>query len=178
MILAPLYARAKGNVFLEQLNWIDGTTILLVGALILRGIVMLRDDTDLQAVSIALIGALSFVFAFEALYKLSFYITPRFMALTERREIVIQTGTALTALAGFAFGKFSLSRLSLIFLLFFVIEWALWLLLGYPQLFTDQLYYPAVFPIPVSWGGVYWIGRTTKTTLFLVYFFFYARHKD
>jgi hypothetical protein len=76
LILIPLYQRSMGNVYLETFNYVDGTTLIMVGVLLLRGIILLRLESDLQAVAIALIGALSFVFAYEAIYKLSFLSSP------------------------------------------------------------------------------------------------------
>jgi hypothetical protein len=146
----------------------------MIGALLLRGIIKRRMDSDLQAVSIALIGALSFVFSFEALYKLSFHIFPWIMPPEELREFTIQVGIALTVLVGFAFGKFVFSKPSKIFLTVFVAEWAFWLLIGFPQLFTEQLFYPVIINIHLAWGMVYLLARVVKFTLFLVYFYFYS----
>jgi hypothetical protein len=109
MIVYSLSARLAGIRYLEQLNYVDSTTITMVGVLLLRGLWHRRNDSDRQAVSIALIGALSFVFCFEALFKLSFYLFPWRMASTELREFILQMGIALTALAGFAFHKFRFS---------------------------------------------------------------------
>ena len=100
MIVYSLYNRIAGNLYLEQLNYIDATTITMIGILLLRGVVHLRYDLDGQATSIALIGALSFVFCFEALYKLSFFAFPWRMPPAELREFIIQVGIALTALEG------------------------------------------------------------------------------
>jgi len=177
MIVVPLYQRSIGSVYLEPLNYVDGTTIVMVGVLILRGVLSRRSGTDLQAVAIALTGALSFVFAYEAMYKLSFYTFPWRMPPPELREFVIQVGIALTALNGFAFGKFVVSRPSLILLAVFVIAYVFWLLVGFPQLNTGQNFYPAIINIPFTWDMIYVLGRVTKIALFLVYFFFYSEGK-
>ena len=42
MITIPLYQRIIGIVYLEQLNWVDGTTIIMVGILLVRGVVVKR----------------------------------------------------------------------------------------------------------------------------------------
>ena len=173
MIAIPLYQRSLGNIYLEQLNWVDGTTIIMVGSLLLRGIVSRRLDTDLQAMSIALIGALSFVFAYEAIYKWSFYIFPWRMPAAELREFVIQVGIALTALVGFAFGQFRVSLLSRVFAGFFVTGWLIWLLVGFPQLGNGKNFYPAFIPVSLTLPMTYALNRATKIALCLVYFFFY-----
>lgn len=173
LVIFPVYERLRGNIFIESLNYIDGTTLMMAGALLLRGIYCRRIDTDLQAVSIALIGCLSFVFAFEALYKLSFYLLPPFMPADELREFVIQTGISVTALTGFAFGRFVFSSKSKIFLSLFLVEWTFWLLVGFPQLFTDRLFYPAIIDMRLEWGMIYLLARIAKFTLFLVYFHFH-----
>ena len=174
VILAALYLRLLGNMYLEQLNWIDAFTPVMIGILLLRALYIMRDDTDLQAVSIALIGALSFIFIYEAIYKLSFYRLPWLMPPSELRDFAIQSGTALTALAGFAFGKFRLSRPSLVFLCLFVLLYVFWILVGYPQVETGKNVYDVVINIPFTWNMIYAINRGTKVLMFLAYFFFYS----
>jgi len=173
MIAVPLYQRSLGNIYLEQLNWVDGTTIVMVGILLLRGVVSRQLDTDLQAVSIALIGALSFVFTYEVIYKLSFFTFPWRMPAVELREFVIQVGISLTALVGFAFGKLSVSKPSRVFAGLFVISWIFWLLVGFPQLENGKIFYPAILNFSFTWGMIYMLSRATKIALCLTYFFFY-----
>lgn len=174
MIIVPLYQRIIGIVYLEQLNWVDGTTIIMVGILLVRGIVLRwESDTDLQAVSIALIGALSFVFTYEVLYKISFYTFPWRMPGAELREFVIQVGIALTALVGFAFGKFSMSKLSKVFTSVFIASWIIWLLVGFPQLESGKNFYPVIINVPMTLDMIYLLGRATKIALCLVYIFLY-----
>jgi hypothetical protein len=173
VILTALYMRLRGYMYLGQLDYIDTFTPVMIGVLMLRGILTLRRDTDLQAVSIALIGALSFIFIYEAIYKLSFYAPPYVMPAAEFREFLIQTGIALTATAGFAFGKFRLSRPSIIFLCGFVFLYGFWFLAGYPQIDTGKNVYPVVINIPFGWNLIYTVNRGTKVLMFLAYFFFY-----
>jgi hypothetical protein len=177
MILVPLYQRIIGKVYLEELNYVDGTTLIMVGILLLRGVISRRHDTDLQAFSIALVGALSFVFTFEALFKLSFYVFPWRMSPAELREFVIQVGIALTALTGFAFAKFRLSKFSWIFTVIFVAGWAIWLLVGFPQLDNGENFYPPVVEVELTWDMIYLLNRALKIVLFLVFFSLYGnRH--
>jgi len=173
LILIALYQLFSGSVYLDLLNWVDWTTLIMLAVLLLRGIHRLRLDTDLQAVSIALIGALSFVFMYEAIYKLSFYTFLWRMPPGELRELVIQVATALTALVGFAFGKFSLSRSSQIFLGLFIALWIFWLLIGFPQLESGTNFYPAILNLALTHEMIYVLIRATKASLCLVYFFLY-----
>ena len=173
MITVPLYQRLSGIVYIEQLNWVDGTTIIMVGIILLRGVLHWQSDTDLQAVSIALIAALSFLFTFEALYKLSFYAFPWRMAGGELREFVIQVGISLTVLVGFAFGRFSVSRPSKVFIGIFIISWIIWLLVGFPQLESGENFYPAIINIPITQNMIYFLNRATKGALCLVYISLY-----
>jgi hypothetical protein len=173
MILVPLYQRMIGKVYLEELNYVDGTTLIMVGILLLRGVVRRHRDTDLQAFSIALIGALSFVFAFEALFKLSFYAFPWRMPPAELREFVIQVGIALTVLAGFAFEKYRMTKLSWIFSGIFVAGWAFWMLVGFPQLNNGGTFYPPAVNFDLSEDMIYVLNRALKFVLFLVFFSFY-----
>jgi hypothetical protein len=175
LIVVPLYERILGNVFLEPLNFIDATTLMMVGLLLLRGVVKLRSSTDLQAVAIALIGALSFVFTFEAIFKLAFFTFPWRMPPPELREFVIQVGIALTALAGFAFGKFRLSAPSWICVGLFALGWIVWLLIGFPQLNTGEVFFTPVLNIHFSWDMIYALNRATKFALCLVFYFFYSK---
>jgi Na+-driven multidrug efflux pump len=87
------------------------------------------------------------------------------------RELVIQIGIALTGLVGFAFGKFKWSTLSKIFTAIFVIGWVFWLAVGFPQIFSDKLFLPALLPVHLSQSMVYLLNRVLKFALFLVFFF-------
>jgi hypothetical protein len=174
VIIIALYLRLLGDMYLEQLNWIDTFTPVMIAILLLRAVYTMRDDTDLQAVSMALIGALSFVFIYEAIYKLSFYGLPWLMPPSELRDFMIQGGTALTALAGFAFGKFKLSRPSMVFLGLFVLLYIFWLLVGFPQVENGRNALYAVINIPFTWNMIYVVNRGTKVLMFLAYFFFYS----
>lgn len=178
LILVPLYQRTIGNVYLEELNYVDGTTLIMVGILLLRGIVSRYHDTDLQAFSIALIGGLSFVFTFEAIYKLSFYAFPWRMPPAELREFVIQVGIALTALTGFAFGKFRITKLSWIFAVIFIAGWTIWLLAGFPQLDNGENFYQPVVDVEFTWDMIYVLNRALKIVLFLVFLSFYSYKQD
>ena len=175
VILTALYLRFRGYMYLGQLDWIDTFTPVMIGILLLRGILTLRSDTDLQAVSIALISALSFIFIYESIYKISFYAPPYYsMPPAELREFLIELGIALTASVGFAFGKFRLSRPSIVFLCGFVLLYSFWLISGYPQVDTGKNVYPALIHIPYTWNMIYAVNRSTKVLVFLAYFFFYA----
>ena len=173
LIFIPHYQRTIGNVFIEELNYVDGTTLIMVGILLLRGIVSRIQDTDLQAFSIAIISALSFVFTFEAIYKLSFYAFPWRMPPGELREFVIQVGIALTVLTGFAFDKFRVTKLTWIFGFVFVAGWIFWLMVGFPQLNDGENFYPAFVKVQFSWDLIYVLNRALKILLFLIFYSFY-----
>ena len=173
IILVALILRIEGHMLIGQLNDMDTFTPVMISILLLRGVYAMRKDTDLQAVSIALIGAVSFIFIYEAIYKLSFYIT-RPMPGAELRDFLIQVGIALTALAGFAFGKFHFSRWSAIFAVAFVVLYAFWMLVGYPQVNTSANVYWTVIPVKFSWDMIYAVNRGTKVLMFFTYLFFYS----
>ncbi len=176
VILVSLFLRFSGHMLLAQLNDIDAFTPVMISILILRGLYALRNDTDLQAVSIALIGALSFIFIYEAIYKISFYIV-RPMPPADLRDFLIQLGTALTAAAGFAFGKFHFSKLSRYFAIAFVILYAFWMLIGYPQVNTSANVYWVIIPFRYTWDMIYAINRGTKVLMFFTYLFFYSNDR-
>jgi len=170
LIVVPLYQIANGSAYFAPLNNIDQTTLIMIGLLILRVVSALRTDSDLQAVSLALIATLSFVYTFEAIYKWAFYLTPARMPPAEMREFVIQVGIALTGLAGFSFGRFRWTRLTLVFAGLFALGWAFWILTGYPQIFDERLYQPVVIQITLSHDMVYLLNRLVKFSLFLAVF--------
>jgi hypothetical protein len=174
MIVYSLYERITGNLYLEPLNYIDCTTITMVGILLLRGLVRLRHNSDSQATSIAMIGALSFVFCFEALFKLSFFMFPWRMPPAELREFIIQVGIALTALAGFAFDKFRFSPASRVFAIVFALGWTTWLVVGFPQLDSGKDFYAPLVNVSLTWPMIYVLNRMTKIALCMVYYFLYV----
>jgi hypothetical protein len=174
VILLALALRIEGKMLIGALNDMDTFTPVMISILMLRGLYVMRHDTDLQAVSISLIGALSFIFIYEAIYKISFYLPPWVMPPAELREFLIQCGIALTAVAGFAFEKFHLSRWSKIFLAAFVLLYGFWMLAGFPQVNTSANAHWVYIPVKWSWGLIYVVNRGTKVLMFLTYLFFYS----
>lgn len=175
VILVSLVLRlVEGHMLIAALDNLDAFTPVMISILLLRGLYAMRNDTDLQAVSICLIGALSFIFIYEAIYKLSFYIPPHFMPPAELREFLIQCGIALTAVAGFAFGKFHFSKWSRVFAVAFVLLYAFWMLVGYPQVNINGNVYWVIIPVHLSWDMIYVVNRGTKVLMFLTYLFFYS----
>ena len=146
----------------------------MIGILFIRGITKLKKATDLQTISICLTCALSFIFSYEAIYKLSFFFLPWKMPPEELREFVIQIGIALIGITGFAFGKFRFTRFSMIFTVLFALGWIFWLLVGFPQLSDGQNFYIPLVPISLSWQMIYILNRGTKVAWFFVYLFMYA----
>ncbi len=179
ILFALVYRLVEGNMLIAALDNMDTFTPVMISILLLRGLYAMRNDTDLQAVSICLIGALSFIFIYEAIYKLSFYLPPFYhMPAAELREFLIQCGTALTAAVGFAYGKFHFSRWSKIFAVAFVLLYAFWMLVGYPQVNTSANVYWVIIPVHFTWNMIYAVNRGTKVLMFLTYLFFYSNDKQ
>jgi hypothetical protein len=141
-----------------------------LGILMLLGVFTLRDQTDLQAVSFTLVAGLSFIFIYEAIYKWSFFLAPFRMDMppAEFREFVIQCGIAASILTGFAVGFFKLTKWTFIWLGLFVLLYAFWMLVGFPQV-TGGSFSPQVIPINFTHGITYVVNRSTKLLMFLAY---------
>ncbi len=180
VILASLvYRLVEGNMLIGALDNMDAFTPVMISILMLRGLWALRRDTDLQAVSMALIEALSFIFVYEAIYKISFYIPPFYkMPPSELREFLIQCGIALTVVVGFAYGKLHFSKWSRVFAVAFVLLYAFWMLAGFPQVNTSADVYWKLIPINWTWNLMYLVNRGTKVLMFFTYLFFYSRDKQ
>ena len=167
IILYEIIQISRGNLYQEQLNDIDGTTLIMLGILMLWGVFTLRDRTDLHAISFTLVNALSFIFAYEAIYKWSFYLAPFVMPMPppELRAFAIQVGTALTILTGFAVRDFTLKKWTLVWIGLFVILWVFWLLVGFPQI-TGESFFPQIIPLNFTREMTYLLNRATKLGLF------------
>jgi hypothetical protein len=161
---------ASGRLYLAALDSPDGTTLIMVCCLIVVGLVALRRRSDLQAVAFSWVMALSCVFAYEAVYKWSFHLTPfaRAMPPSELREFVLQLAVAATLLTGFAQHHFTWKRSTSGWLAVFCALWALWLLVGFPQL-DGQMVFTPVLAWNLDYDQVYLVNRATKLTLFIVY---------
>ncbi len=175
---ALVYRLVAGNMLIAALDNMDTFTPAMISILMLRGLWSMRRDTDLQAVSMSLIHALSFIFIYEAIYKISFYLPPYKMPPTELREFLIQCGIALTVVVGFAYGKFHLSKWSKIFAVAFVLLYAFWMLGGYPQVNTNANVYWKLIPVHWTWDLIYLVNRGTKVLMFFSYLFFYSDGKQ
>jgi len=167
----------RGSRYAGALHYVDASTLLMLGLLGLRGAFALRHRSDLQAASTTLVVALSFVFAYEALYKWSFYLAPFGppMPPSELREFAIQGATALTVLTGFADGRLRLGRAAGGFLILFAAGWLFWMLAGYGQIFqkSGETIFAPVLPVKLPSEAVYFINRITKILLCLAYFSFF-----
>ena len=161
-----------GSRYIVALNSVDATTPLMISILLLRGVYAQRAEPDLRIVSVSLIGALSFIYAFEAIYKFLFmgwvHHSP------ELRELLLQIATALTVLLPFQIRALRLSRASIVLLVLFAGTMLFWWLIGYPQLDTPPRMVQYIV-LPVSKQTVYLINRGAKFFLFAAYFFFYQR---
>jgi len=173
LIFYAFYDRWQGNLFVARLDYVDSTTLIMVALLLLRAVVKLGDESDLQTVSIGLISALSFIFFFEMIYKLSFFIFPWHMPPGELREFVIQISVALVVIVGFAQGIFRFTLGSKIALGLFIAGWFFWMVVGFPQLGDGLIFYTPLIDIPFSWEMIYAMNRLTKFFLFMVYFLLY-----
>jgi hypothetical protein len=176
IILYEILQISGGNLYQEQLNDIDGTTLIMLGVLMLRGVSTLRHRTDLHAVSFTLVNVLSFIFAYEAIYKWSFYLAPfvQLMPPPELRAFAIQVGTALTVLTGFAVRDFTVKKWTLVWLVIFVVLWAFWLLIGFPQI-SGESFFPQVIPINFTHDMTYLLNRATKLVMFFAYLTLFPR---
>lgn len=161
---------SSGNLYQEQFNDIDGTTLIMLGVLMLTGVATLRNRTDLHAVSFTLVNMLSFIFLYEAIYKWSFYLAPfvQLMPSPELRAFAIQVGTALTVLTGFAVRDFTIKRWTIIWLGIFAILWTFWLLVGFPQIWGKS-YFPQVIHMNFTHEMTYLLNRGTKLVMFFSY---------
>ena len=170
-IIYSVYEIATGSPYLKGLNYIDSTTIVMIGVLWIRIIQSTRKANDLQSLSLALTATISFVFTYEAIYKYSFYLVPWVIPPSELRELTIQIGLSLLVLVGFAYKAFSFSRTSKVLVVAFAAAWAFWVIVGFPQIFNLAGIYPSLFRINLSYLQVYLINRGTKLLLMLVFFF-------
>jgi hypothetical protein len=159
---------ASGHFY--QIALVDGTTLIELGLLVLLGTYTLRDQTDLHAFSFTLVAGLSFIFAYEAIYKWSFYLAPFRIRMppAEFREFIIQVGIAATILTGFADRVFRLKKWTFIWLVIFTILMIFWFLIGFPQI-TDESYMPQLIPIDLTRDMNYVLNRSTKLAMFLAY---------
>ena len=174
LIAYAVYGWLQGDIYVVRLNYVDSSTLVMVGLLLLRAVTKLDVQSDLQTVSIGLVSAISFIFAYEALYKLSFYFLPWHMPPEELRAFILQVAVSLVALAGFAQGIFRFTRGSKIALAAFIGLWVVWLAVGFPQLRDGLNVYLPLIGVPSSWGMIYALNRLTKLALFLFYFLLYV----
>jgi hypothetical protein len=170
VILLELAKVSQGQLYEKSLGGIDRTTLTELAMLGLWGIVRLRQQTDLQAVSFTLVSGLSFIFGYEALYKWSFYMAPFRLEIppAELRLLVIQIGITLAILTGFAVGIFRLTGWTAAWAVLFALMWVVWIAVGFPQI-SGKVVWPALLPVTLAYWQIYLINRLTKTALWLGY---------
>jgi hypothetical protein len=170
LILYELVQIARGELYMETLGYIDGTTVIELAVMGLWGLYALRGRSDLQAAAFTLVNALSFIFSYEALYKWSFFLIPfgKEMPPEEFRQMVIQIGIALSVLTGVSTGVLAPRRLTWLWVGLFALLWVFWLAVGYPQI-DGGSYWPQALPIPFTYNMTYALNRATKFVLWLAY---------
>jgi hypothetical protein len=166
-----LYRLLSSGPLLPELYWVDATTVLMISLLLGRGIYVFRAEPPLKIIAVSLLDAFSFIYCFESIYKFLFLGWRSNPA--ELRELLLQIAATGTILLGFYYGDFRLGPRSLVFASLFAATMALWMAIGYPQLFMGRVYTP-LLAVEVSQETVYLINRAAKGFLFLAYLFLYA----
>jgi hypothetical protein len=161
----------RGNLYLAALDHPDGTTLLMLCGLMIAGLISLSQRSDLQACAFAMVTALSCVIAYEAIFKWSFYLAPfgREMPPSELREFVLQVAVAATVLTAFADHHLAARNGTWMWLSVFGGLWAVWLLIGFPQL-DGRLVHPQLLPWDLDRDQVYLLNRCSKVALFIAYY--------
>jgi hypothetical protein len=90
------------------------------------------------------------------------------MPASEVRQLVIQLGTAMTVLTGFASRMLRANRWTAAWAVLFIALWVLWLAAGFPQI-TEKVVWPTALPVELTYGETYLINRLTKGALWLAY---------
>ena len=71
-VIYSFYSILAGKLYLEELNWVDVTTVLFLSLLTYRGIYAFRKAPPLKILALCLLNAFSFIYCFEGIYKLLF----------------------------------------------------------------------------------------------------------
>ncbi len=166
-----LWCVLAGTRYSAALGWVDVSTILFISLLIGRGAYVLRTEPPLKVFSLSLLNAFSFIYCFESIYKLLFF--GWLYEPTELRELLLQVAATLTIALGFHYRDFVFNPRTATFASLFVVTMAIWVALGYPQLYMGNVH-PALIDVAVGRNAVYAINRLAKGFLFLGYFFLYA----
>ncbi len=174
LLVLALFSLVTGNLYIERLNYIDSTTLIMVAILIFRALMKLHYATDLETISIALVSSLSFVYFYEAIYKWSFYLLPWKIPAPELREFLLQSAVGLTILTGFAMQVFKLRRKNYILVGIFLVAWIFWLAIGFPQLWDGVNVHNAIFDLALSGKMIYALNRGSKIVWFIFYYCLYA----
>jgi hypothetical protein len=186
-MLVTAYALAQvlqDQLYVPELDYPDATTLIMICGLIVSGLIALRRCSDMQAVAIAWVVAVSCLIAYEAVYKWSFYLLPfgRDMPPPELRAFILQLSVAATVLTGFADKHLRVTIRSCLWLTVFCALWTLWLLIGFPQL-DGRVVHPQTLRWHADRQLVYLINRSSKLALFITYYTFLppirgVRHHD
>lgn len=170
-IIYSLYLMLTGRLYVQELNWVDVTTVLFLSLLFLRGVYAFRRAPLTKILALCLLNMFSFIYCFESIYK--FLFLGWLYSSAELRELLLQAVATLTPLLGFHYGDYKLNLRSLLFAFLFVLTMAFWVAIGYPQLFMGRVH-TAWLNLEVNQTTVYIINRLAKFFLFLAYFFLYS----
>ena len=163
---------STGSVYVKALDGLDGTTMAMIGLLLINGIWSFRRLPDVVSFGTTVVICLSFIYTFEGIYKCLFFgwlNDPE-----ELREMLLQIAMASAVVLPIGNKNLKLTRTVWAFFALYVVFMFIWWITGYPQIFEDEenrVIFWGSERIIVSVDQVYYWNRLTKLWLFLAFFF-------
>ncbi|MEK0326422.1 MAG: hypothetical protein QQN63_12030 [Nitrosopumilus sp.] len=173
---------ALGDEYIYELKWIWAPTIVIL-SLTYIGISLVltrRGVVDLDVFIVSFTSVVSLTYSYELIFHYSFpvylnYFRPPFIDLSDLRTGITLGISAILIVVGHKYLRIRGNYPLLISALIFVGLWIFWLGIGFPQKFSEELFFPRFLPIDNAQNLAWSLNILTKIVLAVSYLFLFIQ---
>ena len=173
---------ALGDEYIYELKWIWAPTIVIL-SLTYIGISLVltrRGVVDLDVFIVSFTSVVSLTYFYELIFHYSFpvylnYFRPPFIDLSDLRTGITLGISAILIVVGHKYLRIRGNYPLLISALIFVGLWIFWLGIGFPQKFSEELFFPRFLPIDNAQNLAWSLNILTKIVLAVSYLFLFIQ---
>ena len=167
---------ALGDEYIYELKWIWAPTIVILSLtyVVISLVLTRRGVVDLDVFIVSFTSVISLMYFYELIYHYSFpvylnYFRPPFIDLSDLRTGVTLGISAILIVVGHKYLRIRGNYPFLISVLIFVGLWIFWLGIGFPQKFSEELFFPRFLPIDNAQSFAWSLNILTKIVLAVSY---------
>ncbi len=163
---------STGSIYINALDRLDGTTLLMISVLLIKSVWVYRNLPDTISFGNSVVIVLAFIYTFESVYKFLFFDWVTNPA--DLRVLLLQIGTVSVIMLPIGYKSLQVTKTVVGFIILYVAFMFIWWIFGYPQIFEDvdnRVIFLGADRIHVSLNQVFIWNRVAKLWLFLAFIF-------